>query len=618
MPSPSPIVVRDLSVSFDGRPVLDGVDLTVPPGHRVGLVGENGSGKSTLLACVAGALLPGRRHGRGPRRPRVPAPGRWSRPPGHRRAGAARGARPVARDDARGGAARRPGGTASRRCLRRSPVRRGAGGGHRPRRLGRRPRTELAAQRLGVERLPREPAGGRAVRRAALPARPGRAAGAAARGAAPRRADQPPRRPAAEFLEAQLRDLGGRGARRDARPGAARRGRAPVRRPRPAAPRGRRAGWGDLDRLVHRVPRGERGRRRRWEEDHARQSDELADLREAAGRGTAGVAHGRGPRDNDKFVHAFKGARVPTAAARRSRDAEQRIARILRDPVPDRLRPRFSGGLGRVDSAGSTRRRQRAVRGLSCPVGSLLTVSTWAPGEHLLVTGSNGSGKSTLLRVLAGRDPDTGSLGHRLGGAARPGHDLPGCRPLPAGVASATLGLVEEDARGALLPLGLLPPDLRGAPGGCAERRPAASVGTGTRGARRPGGAAARRADQPSLAAARRRAPRRRSGRAPRPWSSPVTTAGCGAAAGVGVRCTWRPRPESRVAGDSLSRTRPQGGDGGCGRWVEVQQTAGSLSSLAVQPNAVLALTRGRRPVSGCREGSGYRTTQGVWVLAVR
>ncbi|MDX6738540.1 ATP-binding cassette domain-containing protein [Actinocorallia sp. A-T 12471] len=41
-----------------GRPVLTGVDLTVSPGSRWGVVGENGRGKSTLLQVLAGALAP--------------------------------------------------------------------------------------------------------------------------------------------------------------------------------------------------------------------------------------------------------------------------------------------------------------------------------------------------------------------------------------------------------------------------------------------------------------------------------------------------------------------------------------------------------------------------------
>ncbi|MBD5784929.1 ABC-F family ATP-binding cassette domain-containing protein [Cellulosimicrobium terreum] len=45
-------------VSYDGRPVLRGVDLAVDPGHRTGLVGENGVGKSTLLRVLAGVQRP--------------------------------------------------------------------------------------------------------------------------------------------------------------------------------------------------------------------------------------------------------------------------------------------------------------------------------------------------------------------------------------------------------------------------------------------------------------------------------------------------------------------------------------------------------------------------------
>ena len=48
----------DLHVARGGRPVLTGVDLTVSPGHRLGVVGENGRGKTTLLQVLAGTLTP--------------------------------------------------------------------------------------------------------------------------------------------------------------------------------------------------------------------------------------------------------------------------------------------------------------------------------------------------------------------------------------------------------------------------------------------------------------------------------------------------------------------------------------------------------------------------------
>jgi heme exporter protein A len=37
-----------------GRTLLNGADLTIDPGRRIGLVGRNGAGKSTLLRAVAG------------------------------------------------------------------------------------------------------------------------------------------------------------------------------------------------------------------------------------------------------------------------------------------------------------------------------------------------------------------------------------------------------------------------------------------------------------------------------------------------------------------------------------------------------------------------------------
>src|SRR6185312_8959357 len=50
----------DVTLAYGDRTVLDGIDLDVPPGHRVGLVGENGVGKSTLLRLLAGQEEPDR------------------------------------------------------------------------------------------------------------------------------------------------------------------------------------------------------------------------------------------------------------------------------------------------------------------------------------------------------------------------------------------------------------------------------------------------------------------------------------------------------------------------------------------------------------------------------
>ncbi len=48
--------VRDLRVTFGPVTALDGVDLSVPAGTAVALVGRNGAGKSTTLRVLAGVL----------------------------------------------------------------------------------------------------------------------------------------------------------------------------------------------------------------------------------------------------------------------------------------------------------------------------------------------------------------------------------------------------------------------------------------------------------------------------------------------------------------------------------------------------------------------------------
>src|SRR5215212_3903002 len=49
---------RGLKKSFGGRLILDGLDLELADGMRVGVLGPNGGGKSTLLAILAGLEEP--------------------------------------------------------------------------------------------------------------------------------------------------------------------------------------------------------------------------------------------------------------------------------------------------------------------------------------------------------------------------------------------------------------------------------------------------------------------------------------------------------------------------------------------------------------------------------
>ncbi len=52
------ISVQNVVKGFGAKSVLRGVDLQIPAGTVVGLLGTNGSGKTTLLKCLVGLLRP--------------------------------------------------------------------------------------------------------------------------------------------------------------------------------------------------------------------------------------------------------------------------------------------------------------------------------------------------------------------------------------------------------------------------------------------------------------------------------------------------------------------------------------------------------------------------------
>jgi ABC-type Mn2+/Zn2+ transport system ATPase subunit len=52
------LLVRDLTVTYQGEPAIRDVGFDVQPGERVAIIGPNGAGKSTLIQALLGLLQP--------------------------------------------------------------------------------------------------------------------------------------------------------------------------------------------------------------------------------------------------------------------------------------------------------------------------------------------------------------------------------------------------------------------------------------------------------------------------------------------------------------------------------------------------------------------------------
>jgi macrolide transport system ATP-binding/permease protein len=406
-PEVAALVAEDLVKSYAGRTVLDGMSLVAAPGRRIGLIGENGAGKSTLLRLLAGVEEPDT--GR-VRRPVDIGYGHQELP--HPESATIREVMAAALreshtavavlDELAAAVAAAPDDAELMRrygeCLDRCTDM-DAWDADR--------RAELVLAGLGLATLPADRrldtiSGGQRGRlglAALLVRRPSALL-----------LDEPTNHlddDAAAFLEEQLTGL----------PGAvvvASHDRAfldavctDVVDLDPALGGPTRYGGGFT---AYRQER--RAQRARWEQRHAAEQDEIAQLRHAVEVTARRVAPDRPPRDRAKMLYDFKAGRVQSQLSRRVRNAERRLAELTRDQVPPPPEPlRFTATVGRAATGPAAGLRRVVVRGWLA-----IDHLDVAAADRLLVTGANGAGKSTLLAVLAGRlAPDTGSVYRRRG-----------------------------------------------------------------------------------------------------------------------------------------------------------------------------------------------------------
>ncbi|KAA8885407.1 ABC-F family ATP-binding cassette domain-containing protein [Nocardia colli] len=148
--------------------------------------------------------------------------------------------------------------------------------------------------------------------------------------------------------------------------------------------------------------------RQRWVQAYAQWQNDIGQLRETAATTARQVAPGRAMKDNNKMAYDRAGGRVQQSLASRVRNAEERLRRLLANPVPVPPEPlRFAPSL----RAGRAHGTMLDATGIAVSGRLERTSLTVAAGERLLITGPNGAGKTTLLRVLAGRlAPDSGTV----------------------------------------------------------------------------------------------------------------------------------------------------------------------------------------------------------------
>ena len=186
----------------------------------------------------------------------------------------------------------------------------------------------------------------------------------------------------------------------------------------------------------------------RWEA-HQAEVERLRRAASAQSGAAAQVRDRRPPRDNDKFAPHFLGQRKSEQAARSKRRLEQRLARL--EPVEEpherwQLRLSLESAARSGDVVAEL--TDAVVQAGDFRLGPVSLHVRW--GERVAVTGANGAGKSTLISLLTGaRAPDAGRArigsGVRFGVLRQGGADLTGASGLER--FRRDTGWTESDAR---------------------------------------------------------------------------------------------------------------------------------------------------------------------------
>lgn len=58
MTSDTLVEISDLNFSYDARPILKGINMTMKRGQLIAIMGGSGSGKTTLLKLIGGEVIP--------------------------------------------------------------------------------------------------------------------------------------------------------------------------------------------------------------------------------------------------------------------------------------------------------------------------------------------------------------------------------------------------------------------------------------------------------------------------------------------------------------------------------------------------------------------------------